>query len=357
MIESLRATDSDSVSRGNHVTDRSFDSPAIDEGLASHFFAELVRRHTLARRRLTAEREGLLDWARRLLPGHFRLPPSKMHRRLAALLEQATFRRGARLNVLGPRGSAKSTVASLAYPLWAMLEHGEPYVWLVSDTQHQARAHLETIRNELETNAALRAIYSDLIDTMRASAGRIVLAGRTIEAYGTGQRIRGKRRLRHRPTLIIADDVQNDEHMLSPRLRAKSRDWFFGSLVAAGTPETNIVHLATALHHQALGLELTRTPGWHSETFRALLREPESQHLWARWRAIYTNADDPRAAEKARRFYRQHRAEMDRGAEVLWPEREDLYTLMCLAAEIGPAAFAREKQNRPASPEACEWPD
>ena len=48
---------------------------------------------------------------------------------------------------------------------------------------------------------------------------------------------------------------------------------------------------------------------------------------------------------------------MDAGAIVLWPEEEDLYTLMCMRAEGGRTAFEREKQNSPFNPELCEWPE
>ena len=47
---------------------------------------------------------------------------------------------------------------------------------------------------------------------------------------------------------------------------------------------------------------------------------------------------------------------MDKGAVLLWPEQEDLYTLMCMA-ESGTTAFDREKQSTPVNPELCEWPE
>ncbi len=45
------------------------------------------------------------------------------------------------------------------------------------------------------------------------------------------------------------------------------------------------------------------------------------------------------------------------GARVLWPEVEDLYTLMRMRVESGHAAFEREKQGSPVDPELCEWPE
>jgi len=40
---------------------------------------------------------------------------------------------------------------------------------------------------------------------------------------------------------------------------------------------------------------------------------------------------------------------------VLWPEEEDLLTLMKMRAESGKSAFEREKQNSPLNPDLCEW--
>src|SRR5688572_17990672 len=60
---------------------------------------------------------GLLDWGRRFLPHYFRSPPSAMHRLLDARFAAARLERGLKLNVVGPRGGAKSTVGTLAWVL------------------------------------------------------------------------------------------------------------------------------------------------------------------------------------------------------------------------------------------------
>jgi hypothetical protein len=47
---------------------------------------------------------------------------------------------------------------------------------------------------------------------------RIRLAnGVVIEALGTGGKIRGRRNRAQRPTLIVVDDPENDEHITSKR--------------------------------------------------------------------------------------------------------------------------------------------
>ncbi len=322
---------------------------------------DFARKHGQARRqaRAAVETGDLLAWGQRYLPAHFTRPPSRLHRWLAAELEAMRRVRGSRLNVLGPRGSAKSTVGTLAFALRAALEGWEPYLWIVSDTRHQACAHLENIKAELLGNRLLREDYPRAAGQGPVwRSGSIVLrSGVAIEAFGTGQRIRGRRHGAHRPTLILCDDLQNDGYMQSALLREHSRCWFHGTLMKAGTPRTNVVNLATALHHEALAMELHRQPGWKSRIFKAIQRWPQNMSLWQQWEALFVDVENPRYRRTARIFYEQHRAAMDAGAIVLWPEEEDLYTLMCMRAEGGRAAFEREKQNSPVSPELCEWPE
>jgi len=303
--------------------------------------------------------EDLLGWGNRYLPEHLRRPPSRMHAWIAGELDLMRDRRGCKLNVLAPRGGAKSTLGTLIHPLREALEGREPYSWIVSDTLPQARAHLENIRAELEHNSLIAEDYpgSSRVGSIWR-AGKLMLAnGVVIEAVSTGQRVRGRRHGPHRPTLIVCDDLQNDSHMRSTVQRDRSNQWFFGTLCRAGTKDTNMLNLATALHRDALALELTHKPGWTSRTFSAIERWPENMSLWKAWEAIYTDLSRPDYRDRARAFYDEHREAMDAGAVLLWPEEEDLYSLMCLRVECGYAVFEREKQNVPATPEACEWPE
>jgi predicted phage terminase large subunit-like protein len=305
----------------------------------------------------------MLDWARYYLPEHFRIPPSRMHHWLGEELDKCFHRRGRHLNVLAPRGAAKSTIGSLAYPLRAALEEEESYIWLLSDTRSQAHAHLENLKIELTENHRLSRDYPESWGKGPIwRRGAVVLRnGVAIEAYGTGQKLRGRRWREHRPSLIICDDLQNDRHMLSPEARKRSRDWFHGTVLKAGNRETHVLQLATALHRSAIAMELTEKPGWISRTFQAIEQWPENLGLWETWEAIYTDRPGSDEGEislrRAREFYETHRPAMDAGAVVLWPEMEDLYTLMKMRVESGRTTFEREKQNSPISPELCEWPE
>jgi hypothetical protein len=330
-------------------------SPARWADLALRLKADVARR-LRGRERASGT---LLDWGRRYLPQHFRRPPSGMHRWLAEQLDAMTLSRGAKLNVIGPRGGAKSTVVTLAHVLRAAVETWEPYIWIVSDTRQQACRHLDNLRIELTDNGMLAADYPEAVGRGRVwRAHSIQLRnGVLVEAFGTGQALRGRRHRSHRPTLIVCDDLENDGHRHSARLREQSREWFQGTLLKAGTQQTNIVNLATALHRDALALGLDRTPGWTSRVFAAIERWPDHMELWHAWEDIYCDATNPASAEAARAYFDAHRAAMEAGSSLLWPEEEDLYALMCMRAEGGRAAFEREKQGAPLNPDVCEWPE
>jgi predicted phage terminase large subunit-like protein len=300
-----------------------------------------------------------LAWGRAFLPRHFAKPPSAMHEWLGKQLDRMPSQRGTKVNLIGPRGSAKSTIATLCYVLRTALEELEDYIWIVSDTKEQAQTHLENVKVELSDNPQLAAAYPQAVRQGRHwRSNSVELAnGVVIEAYGTGQSIRGRRRRAYRPTLIVCDDLQNDSHIASPAQRDASRRWFHGTLLKAGTAQTNVVNLATALHREALALELHQSAGWISACFPAIGTWPINMDLWERWESIYCDLDRPDAGQRAADFYNQHQAEMDAGAVVLWPAVEDLYTLMRMRVESGRTAFEREKQGSPVDPDLCEWPD
>lgn len=315
-------------------------------------------------------------FARQYLAHYHTCTPSRLHRFLDEALLHLEAARGRRLAVAAPRGSGKSTWVSLFYPLWAVCQETEKFIVLISDTRAQATAFLECLKAELEYNEALRAdfpaacrppaagsAYRDEENPARAgrpSCWRVdeIVTGNGIKvvALGAGQSLRGRRHRQHRPTLVIADDLENDESVLSPEVRRKTRTWFHRAVMPCGAPETNFLVIGTLLHEDALLARLVRdeaTPGWEKRVFRSLLSLPVNAELWERWRQVrHGERDYPEGSGRAgptaaRAFYADHQNEMDQGAEVLWPQRENLLFLLELECDLGRAAFAAEKQNEP----------
>lgn len=299
------------------------------------------------------------EWNRVFLPDHFQLPSSTLHTWLNHWCDSMRSTRGQKINLIGPRDTAKSTIATLAYPLRCAVENWEPLIWILSETRGQAVGHLENLKVEIEANELLAQAFPRA--TGRGSvwrADRIRLRnGVEIQAYGVGQKIRGRRSRANRPSLIICDDLQSDAASLSPNLRAKNRDWFHGTVMKAGSQRTNFINLANAIHRDAIGCSLQRSPGWRSHVFASVIEWPKRMDLWEKWSAIYGAVEDQEHQAKAMAFFEANRTAMLDGAVVLWPERESLYQLMAMREESGRTAFEREKQSKPINPDTCEWPD
>lgn len=300
-----------------------------------------------------------LSWGRLYLPKHFSRKPSQMHEWLGEQLDHLHEIRGTRINVIGPRGGAKSTIGSMCYVLRAALEGWEKYIWIISDTSSQAETHLKNVKAEIQSNKLLARDYPDAcgVGPVWKTDSVQLNNGVWIECFGTGQHVRGRRKGEHRPSLIVCDDIENDSHIESARQRDLSRTWFQTALMNAGNKETNVISLATALHRDALAMQLCRTPGWESQVFRAIVRWLDNMDLWREWEQIYSNKESKRAKRDAGCFFRRNREEMEAGAVVLWQDEENIESLMKIRAESGHTSFEREKQNSPIDPTRCEWPE
>lgn len=265
--------------------------------------------------------EALPEWSARFLlaktdAGLSPLSPGcEFHRWLSGELDGLHARRGSRLNVLAPRSSAKTTWSSFAYPLREALHYREPYIILTSDTSDQAKGLLRGIRQELEANERLLEAYpraagkgpvwrDDLIQLRN---------GAVIQALGTGAKIRGRKSGPYRPTLILCDDPQNKDHIISALQRDRSWQWLMQDVCNAGDPQTNIVVLGTALHRECIVCRLQTTPGWRSRVWKAIQTWPARTDLWKQWQDIFCDYDlpDDEREAKARAFYEANRKEMD----------------------------------------------
>lgn len=290
------------------------------------------------------------EWNRKFLPHYFcKSAPADFHGTLDSDLHNLHLRRGVKRSYIAPRDGAKSTWVTLGYPLRAALEKWEPYTLILSDSSDQADKLLSHVRDELEGNELLRTVYPDAAGPgPEWKESRLRLNnGMMIEALGTGKKVRGRRNRSERPTLVIFDDIQSNDDVMSERKRERAWEWVTREVIPAGDPVTNFLAVGSAIHREAVSIQLGKLAGWTGRTFKAVHAWPERMDLWEEFSRLATNLADDNRLETAMAFHLARVGEMEKGAKVFWPARFPLMRMMLRRAEIGPAAFESEYQGVP----------
>jgi len=284
------------------------------------------------------------------------------HEELYKMLEEMSEKRGERLAVAAPRASAKSSIVSLIYVIRSIAYKKENYIMLLSDTREQAEAFLSHIKDELETNERLIESFPEICETgqkpmpPRWTRNEIVTRnGIKLTVLGSGQKIRGRRSKEARPSLIILDDIENDENTQSEESREKLFSWFSKAVLKAGSGATNVVVIGTIQHYDSLLAKLVNEdgmPGWTKKKYKSVIQWATRIDLWQRWKLIFNNREPysgKMGKEAALAFYFANKDAMLEGAEVLWKEKEDYYSLMVMRESELEGSFDSEKQNEPVS--------
>ncbi len=216
-----------------------------------------------------------------------------------------------------PRNHSKTTVLSFFYTLFCLCEQVHRQIVIVGHSLTKTTETLDKVRTELEENESIRATYGNLVGNKKWTNDCLLLANKTaVMARGYGQSLRGTNLL-GRPTLVICDDLEDDEQVLNDERRKKFEQWFFGVVrPALAHPDTSqMVMVGTLLHPEAFLTRMTNGefPGWETKVYKAL------------------------------------NVQEDGSFKSLWPERFSAETLLSERDTMGPLYFAHEYQNEPIS--------
>jgi predicted phage terminase large subunit-like protein len=235
------------------------------------------------------------------LPHHFPSDFSDFFDELCQGLENATL---TRLEVIGFRGSAKSTLASLALPLWAALEHPDlyPFIILLADTTGQASINAASVQHELRNNDLILRDYGHLkyrrIDDPRPEPtlesdedwqkmNCVLDNGVRILARSRGQKVRGLKHRQHRPSLIISDDVEGLDWVRTQENRDKSDRWYRGEVLPSVDEKGRAIVVGNWLHTDGLMARLKNTGIFKVLEF-PLIREGDGPEIdRCTWKAKY----------------------------------------------------------------------
>ena len=158
--------------------------------------------------------------------------------------------------IAAPRAHGKSTAITHAYLLAALLFRDRKFALIVSDTESQAVNFLSDIKEELINNDDLISLFG-VKGLIKDSQTDIIVEFEDGDQFrvlvrGAEQRVRGLKWDQKRPDLILCDDLEGDEQVLSKDRREKFRRWFYAALLPCRSQHGIVRIVGTILHLDSL---------------------------------------------------------------------------------------------------------
>lgn len=158
--------------------------------------------------------------------------------------------------IAAPRGSAKSTAVTFAYVLASVLFQEHQHVLIISANEEIASLFLNDIKIELAENDVLREAFgfkkfikereTEIICEMKDGFRfRIIVKG-------AEQKMRGLKWERKRPSLIVADDLEEEDLVASQTRREKFKRWWLGAVQPLVKYGGKIRIVGTIMHMDSL---------------------------------------------------------------------------------------------------------
>ena len=297
-------------------------------------------------------------FAKTHLPDYTRLPFGKHHKSFFEAIPRGE--RGHKVNILAPRGSSKSTVITVFYPLHCIYykslyeEFGmkfEKYILILSRSYGNAMDRIKDIKTEIETRESFQHLRGDETwgEKRSITSNDILLVPQS-----RGGKVRGSLYKGFRPTLVLPDDLDDIDSIRNPNTLQKDEDWFNSDLMECGDADTNFICVDTVKGERAIANQLRYRPAWRNVFIQAIptpdqLVHPDAEHLWQEYRKIYANTalEPQERSTQMEVFYTEHEKEMNAGVEETWREKWTYRSLREKEFDQGRAAILREYQNHP----------
>ena len=324
-------------------------------------------------------------------PEVYQLKWSDDHLRAIAKIQKSVLE-GGLFALAMSRGSGKSSLTETA-AIWAMLYGHREFVVLVGASESAALEMLDSIKTEFEVNEHIAAdfpevsypiaklegianrcagqLYKGERTRITWTANEIVLptiagaasSGVIVRVAGITGRIRGMKYKKPdgrtiRPEFVVIDDPQTSESADSVEQTRKRVRVLAGDILGLAGPGKKIAGImpCTVIRPGDMAeqiLDKTKHPEWNGERCKMIYQFPRNDELWERYADL--RADELRECgtfERATEFYREHRAEMDEGAVVSWPDRHNYDEISAIQHAMNlkltdEAAFWAEYQNEP----------
>lgn len=265
-----------------------------------------------------------------------------------------------KLELVMPRGTAKTTVCDFALTVWCHCYEKIIYSLVAGKTEQDAAEFTRDVRRAFEENKYIIKSFDKLINIKKFTVNRLeieLVNGTKVQAISSTSSVRGKKFKGNRLSLIIANDYQGKSDVMTQKARDKKYNTWQQDSQYAGDKAvyrdgkkikmaTKFIVLGTILHRDCFMSRLLKDRSYKSLLRKAVLVNDIdvlfNSGLWKEFKNIYFNNKLKDPVANAKEFYYRHEKEMQ--YPVLWKDKFD-----CLELAIDyyndPTSFKQEMMN------------
>lgn len=270
-----------------------------------------------------------------------------------------------KLNIVCPRGWAKSTTCDLALAIWCICYKKSLFTVVCAKTDTDAQQFIFNIKSHIVNEYIVRD-FGLLIDKSRkdlkVNANETEFTnGTSLRAISSGTSARGINWKGIRPQLFIADDMDSEANILTEEAREKQYNKWTKEIEQCGDKAvyrqgkkiksaTKIVSIGTVLHIDSLVSRISRNRDYKTFLRQAIILEPNQSvddifdsDLWRQCKKLYFNDKDEDSKRTAHDYYLLHKADMK--FPILWEEKWDCFNDIAIPFWENRTAFMSEMMN------------
>lgn len=268
-----------------------------------------------------------------------------------------------KLNIICPRGFAKTTIFDLAISIWLVCYQKSKFTLIGAKKDDDATQFVDSIKKIFKENKKIIDNFGLLISKkLKVNANEIEFTnGMYIRAVGSASSVRGANFKGVRPTVVIADDYQDEKDILTEESREKKYNRWTKEIEQVGDKAvfrngkkiksaTKIISIGTVLHIDCLMSKLSRNRDYKTILKRAIILKPNQtvedifeSNLWLQCKKLYFDDKDENSKETAKQFYKEHKEEMK--FKVLWKEKWDCFNDLAIPYWENRISFMSELMN------------
>lgn len=192
-----------------------------------------------------------------------------------------------------PRGFGKTTISQLCM-CYSVAHSLDTFIVVVEKSFMEASEVLDVPRDQFTNNEFLIRVYGSLVkkdssgtydERNKDAQGDLFINGVRLRAKGFQTPIRGLKSSEWRPSRVLLDDVESDEHIHSDDQRRKYMDNYTKGILPALDVDCHLKVTGTILHFDSLLQNLIdKFDGRVYKAYDNTSPEPEKTLLWpSRW--------------------------------------------------------------------------